>query len=157
MDALTRAGNASRSSRPQLSCAQFGGRQGERSLRGNYEATTMKGMLTAILYLVLASVVLSTSHSVWVGIAEKGRYQNVFPGAQGVLYWITLLASLLAGVNCVFIGLRKRWAILLNPLIGLLSIALIEIVAGPRANEVIILVACAASTGIAWHLYGRRT
>ena len=111
--------------------------------------------LTGLLYLVLFTVAVSCLRSVWLGITDRPRYEAVFPGAQGALYWATQGLSLAAALNAIAIGLRRRWAILANPLIGLLSIVAMEAARGPRANEVIVLVACALSTAIAWHLWGR--
>jgi len=73
------------------------------------------------------------------------------------MYWVTQLMSLAAAANSIAIALRRRWAILLNPVIGVLSIAVIEFVRGPRVNELIVLVACTLSTVIAWHLWGTRS
>jgi hypothetical protein len=112
---------------------------------------------TLLLYLVLLSVVVSCFHSVWVGFTARERYQAVFPGAQGPMYWATQSLSFAAGVNSILIALRKRWAILVNPAIGVLSILAMEIVQGPRVNEVVVLVACTLSTGIAWWLWGVRS
>jgi len=115
----------------------------------------MKRILGIIAYAVLLSVVASSAHSLWIGLAEKARYQDVFPHAKGVLYWITLSASFAAGLNCIFIALRKRWALWLNPLIGLGSIVLLDAVGGPRSNEAVVLVACTLSTALPWYLWMR--
>jgi hypothetical protein len=112
---------------------------------------------TFLLYLVLLSVVVSCFHSIWVGVMAPERYRAVFPAAQGPMYWITQSLSLAAGVNSILIALRKRWAILINPAIGVLSILAIEIVRGPRFNEAVVLVACTLSTAIAWWLWGVRS
>ena len=111
---------------------------------------------TVLLYLVLLSVVVSCLHSIWVGLIARERYQAVFPGAQGTMYWVTQALSLAAAVNSLLIALQKRWAILMNPAIGVLSILAIEIVQGPRVDEAIVLVACTLSTAIAWWLWGAR-
>ena len=113
--------------------------------------------LTVLLYLVLLSVVMSCFHSIWVGLVARQRYQAVFPGAQDTMYWVTQSLSLAAGVNSILIALQKRWAILMNPVIGVLSILAIEIVQGPRVNEMVVLVACTLSTAIAWWLWGVRS
>ena len=112
---------------------------------------------TLLLYLLLLSVVVSCFHSIWVGLIARERYQAVFPGAQGTMYWVTQSLSLAAGVNSILIALHKRWAILMNPAIGVLSILAIEIVRGPRVNEVVVLVACTLSTAMAWWLWGVRS
>lgn len=116
----------------------------------------MKRAMYLVLYLVLAAVVLSCFRSVWIGLADTVGYQRAFPGAQGVLFGSTLLVSFLAGLNAIFIGLHKRWAIFVNPLIGLASIILIEIVQGPRTNELVVFVACLLSTVMPWYLWGRQ-
>jgi len=117
----------------------------------------IRRVLAVFLYLLLFSVVVSCVLSVWVGVMERPRYQTVFPGARGAMYWATLLVSLAAAANSIAIALRQRWAILQNPVIGVLSITLIEVVRGPRINEVIVLVACTLSTVIAWRLWGTRS
>jgi len=112
---------------------------------------------TILLHLVLLSVVVSCFHSIWVGLMAPERYHAVFPGAQGAMYWVTQSLSLAAGVNSILIALQKRWALLINPAIGVLSILVIEVVRGPRVNEVVVLVACTLSTAIAWWLWGVRS
>ena len=106
----------------------------------------MNRVFTFILYLMLCLVILSTIHSIWIGIADQARYLAVFPGATGALYYLTLLTSFAAATNCVMIWRRKQWAVWLNVLIGIWSIVLIEIVQGPRVNEAIVLIACATTT-----------
>jgi len=105
-------------------------------------------ILTVILYLMLASVIVSTFQSVWIGIADKAKYLSVFPRATGILFPATLLTSVLAGANCILIWQRRRWAVWLNLVIGVSSIAQIELVGGPRLNEAIVSVACATTTGL---------
>lgn len=104
---------------------------------------------------MLLAVAVSCFRSVWLGIVDRPRYEAVFPGAEGALYWVTQGLSLAAASNAIAIGLRRRWAILANPAIGLLSIAAMEGARGPRANEAVVLVACVLSTGIAWQVWGR--
>lgn len=76
-----------------------------------------------------------------VGLADRPRYQTVFPGARGILYWTVLWASFAAGLNSLFIALRRRWALWLNPLIGVISLALLEATRGPRGNELVVVAA----------------
>ena len=113
----------------------------------------MRRLLTGFLYLVLVAVVLSTVQTLWVGITNESRYQEIFPRAAGSLYWVTLVSSGLAGLNAVFIGLRKRWAVWLNPLIGLSSIALLGAAGGHWANPVVVLLACLSSTLLPYYLW----
>lgn len=116
----------------------------------------MNKALGIILHLMLALVVLSSLQSIWIGLSDRAAYLNVFPGAAGALYYVCLLASLAAGVNCLFIWLRKRWALWLNAIIGAGSIALVEVVGGPRMNELVILVACATTTLLPLVVWGMR-
>jgi hypothetical protein len=111
-------------------------------------------LLTVVVYVVLLAVGVSCFRSVWVGMVARPQYEAVFPGARGGVYWATQGLSLAAGVNSILIGLRRRWAIMVNPAIGLLSIVAIEMARGPRANEGVVLVACSVSTVLAWHLWG---
>ena len=105
---------------------------------------------------MLLLVVLSTINSIWIGVANKPKYLTVFPGANGALYYLTLLTSFTAGANCVMIWRRKRWALWLNVLIGIWSISLIEIVRGPRNNEWVVLIACATTTILPLCVWGSR-
>ncbi|MBI2992622.1 MAG: hypothetical protein HYY48_00405 [Gammaproteobacteria bacterium] len=57
----------------------------------------------------------------------------------------------------MMIWLRKRWALWLNVLIGIWSIALLEIVRGPRINAAVILVACATTTLLPLVVWEKRT
>jgi len=115
----------------------------------------MRRTLYAVTYLVLLSVVVSCLNSVWIGLTDLDRYQSVFPNAQGAILWATMLLSFLAATNAILIGFQNKWAILANPLIGLISIILIELVDGPRRNEIVIFVACTLSTAIPWYLWVR--
>jgi hypothetical protein len=116
----------------------------------------MKKSFNFVLHLMLMLVILSEARSIWIGIAERTRYLAVFPGAIGALYYLTLAMSFAAGLNCVMIWLKKRWAVWLNILIGLCSISLIEIVQGPRINEWIVLFACATTSVLPLALWGLR-
>ena len=116
----------------------------------------MKKFLNFVLHLMLLLIVLSEINSIWIGIAHKSRYLTVFPGTIGALCYITLVTSFAAGVNCVMIWLRKRWAVWLNILIGLWSISLIEIVHGPRTNEWVVLTACTTTTVLPLAVWGLR-
>jgi len=116
----------------------------------------MRRGLYAVAYAVLAAVVVSCLRSVWVGFTDMARYQRAFPGAQGALFWFTQLASLMAAANAMLIGRRIKGAILANPVIGLVSIILLEMVGGPRSSQVTILVASTLTTAIPWYLWIRR-
>jgi hypothetical protein len=113
----------------------------------------LKRILTAILYVVLLAVALSAVQTIWIALADTARYQRVFPGAQGPLYWITVGASGIAGLNALLIALRNRWAVWLNPFIGLGSIGLLRAVGSPPANQAIVLAACFVSTFLPWYLW----
>ena len=106
----------------------------------------LRTTLNLVLHVMLLLVLLTELRSIWTGVADKPRYLAVFPGAVGTLYYATLVTSFAAGVNCVFIWLKKRWALWVNAIIGMWSIALIEIVRGPRVNEAIVLVASTVTT-----------
>ena len=116
-------------------------------------AAMKRKFLTGFLYLVLLAVALSAVQTVWVGLADKERYRLVFPAAQGLLYWATLICSCMAGVNAVFIGLRKRWAAWFNPVIGVSSVVLLQIVGSPWINQVVVLLACGTSTVLPHYLW----
>ena len=113
----------------------------------------MRRILCTVVYAVLVVVVGSCLRSVWIGLTDADRYQAAFPGAHGALLWATLLASFLAAANAILIGLRTRWAILANPLIGLVYITLLEVVDGPASSQVIVVMATALSTAIPWYLW----
>jgi hypothetical protein len=113
----------------------------------------LKRTLTAILYIVLLVVALSAVHTIWIALADTARYQRVFPGARGPLYWITVGASAVAGLNALLIALRRQWAVWLNPVIGLWSIGLLRAVGSPTANQAIVLAACFVSTFLPWYLW----
>ena len=107
-------------------------------------SASLKRILTAILYLVLLAVALSAVQTIWIALADTARYQRVFPGAQGALYWLTVGSSAVAGLNALLIALRKHWAVWLNPFIGLASIGLLRLVGSPPGNQAVVLAACFA-------------
>ena len=113
----------------------------------------MRRTLTGVLYLVLAAVVVSTLQSIWIGLTDTPRYQAVFPGARGALFWLTLMLSALAGLNAMFIAFRQRWAIWINPAIGIASIGLLAVVGSPHSNQVVVAVAFTVSTLLGWYLW----
>lgn len=106
----------------------------------------MKRVLFAALYLMLLLVVWSSIQSVWIGLTQRAQYLAAFPGADGGLYYVTLLTSVAAGANSILIALRRRWAVWTNVAVGAWSILLLEVVQGARINQVIVLVACATTT-----------
>jgi len=106
-----------------------------------------------VLYALLLSVVYLCLRSVWVGLTDLDRYHAVFPGASGPLYWSTLTASSAAAITAIFIALRKRAAVMVNPFVGLASIVLLEFVRAPRLNQVVILAAATLTTIIPWYLW----
>jgi hypothetical protein len=93
--------------------------------------------------------------SIWIGVTDTPRYHSVFPGARGLLFWLTLMLSALAGLNAMFIALRQRWAVWINPVIGVSSIVLLAVAGSPRSNQVVVAVACTVSTLLAWYLWWR--
>jgi hypothetical protein len=114
----------------------------------------MRTILNFILHLMLLLVVLSSINSIWTGIAHKEKYLAIFPGANGMFYYLSLLTSFVAGLNCLMIWRRKRWALWPNILIGIWSISLIVIVHGPRNNEWVVLIACTITTVLPFAVWG---
>jgi hypothetical protein len=110
-------------------------------------------VLNWVLHVMLGLVVLSAINSTWIGIADKPRYLTAFPGAEGALYPLSLLTSFISAANCIMIWQRRRWALWTNMLIGIWSISLIEIVGGPRSNELVVLIACATTTGLPFWIW----
>src|ERR1700730_16156685 len=110
--------------------------------------TMSRRILSIVLYVTLLLVVLSEVNTLWIGVTNPARFRYTFPGATGALFVVALSTSLAAGLNAVMIWLRKRWAVWLNIVIGLWAMGLIEILQGPRVNELVILVACALSTAL---------
>jgi hypothetical protein len=115
----------------------------------------MKLVLTAILYLTLAAVVYSCTRSVWLAFAEPARYTASFPGANGILYELTIGLSAAAALNAIAVGLGQRWAIWTNILIGVSSIVLFEAVHGSRVTEAVIAISCAITFGLPLLLWKR--
>jgi hypothetical protein len=108
--------------------------------------TTTHRALSCVLHVSLLLVVVAEANTVWIGIADPPRYVAAFPGATGPLFAVMIATSAAAGVNALMIWLRQRWAIWLNLVIGPWSVALIELVGGPRATEVVVLAAWALTT-----------
>jgi hypothetical protein len=116
-------------------------------------ATTHR-TLGALLRVVLLLVIAAEINTVRIALTDPSRYVATFPGATGPMFFATLAISLAAGLNAVLIWFRKRWAIGLNVLIGLLSIAMIELVRGPGSSQLVVLSTCAVTTLlpiILWH------
>ena len=59
---------------------------------------------------------------------------------------LTAWTSAAVGATAIMIWLHRRWAVWLNLFLGLWSIALVEVVEGPRVTQLIILVAWAVTT-----------
>ena len=116
-------------------------------------AVVTNRLLSAVLYGILFAVALSSLQTLWVAAMDQPRYQATFPGARGWLYWTTLLLSSLAGANAIGIGLRFRWAVWVNPLIGSSSIVLLRVVGSPPMNQVVVLIACLLSTLLPCYLW----
>src|SRR5437667_4287113 len=104
----------------------------------------MKRIIRVGLYVVLAAVILSEIRIVWVALTDRARFNSVFRGAVGAIYYVTVVTSACAGANAVAVWLRQNWAIWANVIIGVWSIILVEIAAGPRASQIVIFCATAA-------------
>lgn len=116
-------------------------------------ATTHRALGT-LLRVVLLLVIAAEINTVRIALTDPSRYVATFPGATGPMFFATLATSLAAGLNAVLIWFRMRWAIGLNVLIGLLSIAMIELVRGPGSSQLVVLSTCAVTTllpMILWH------
>ena len=110
--------------------------------------------LGALLGVVLLLVIAAEINTVRIALTDPSRYVATFPGATGPMFFATLATSLAAALNAVLIWFRQRWAIGFNIVIGLLSIAMIEQVGGPRSSQLVVLSACAVTTllpMILWH------
>src|ERR1700730_12013566 len=104
----------------------------------------MKRLITFCLYFVLAAVVLSEVRTVWIAISAPDRFRQVFPGAVGFTFYITVVTSTSAGLNAIAVWLRQKWAVWANVVIGAWSILLVGIIGGPRTSQVVIFCASAS-------------
>jgi hypothetical protein len=105
--------------------------------------------MTWLLRIALLMVIVAELNSLWIAVTDLDTYLKVFPRATGAIFILSVLASAAAAANAVMLWLGKPWAIRLNVLIGLVSIVLLELAGGPRSNQLIVLVACAVTTGLA--------
>jgi hypothetical protein len=98
--------------------------------------------------VALALVIWAELSSLWVSFTDPGRYAIAFPRAVGMLYTLTQITTAIVAITAVLLWLGKRWAIPLNVAIGMWSVVLIQIAGGPFVNQVIVVVACAITTGL---------
>ena len=71
----------------------------------------MKRIIRVGLYVVLAAVILSEIRIVWVALTDRARFNSVFRGAVGAIYYVTVVTSACAGAKAVAVWLRQNWAI----------------------------------------------
>jgi hypothetical protein len=99
---------------------------------------SVKRVVALFLYLVLTAVILSEAQTVWVALGNRARFEAVFPGAVGAMFYVAVVTSLCAGANAVAVWLRQKWAVWANVVIGLWSIVLVALLGGPRSSQIII-------------------
>src|SRR5437660_10657091 len=71
----------------------------------------MKRIIRVGLYVVLAAVILSEIRIVWVALTDRARFNSVFRGAVGAIYYVTVVTSACAGAKAVAVWVRQNWAI----------------------------------------------
>src|SRR5215470_6125975 len=98
----------------------------------------MKRLVALCLYLVLAAVILSEARTVWVALTDRARFEAVFPGAAGAMFYVAVLTSVCAGANAIAVWLREKWAVWANVVIGFWSIGLVALLGGPRSSQIAI-------------------
>ena len=98
----------------------------------------MKRIASLFLYLILAAVIVSEARTVWVALGDRQRFEAVFPGAVGAMFYVAIIASGCAGANAIAVWLRQGWAVWANVVIGLWSIALVALLGGPRSSQITI-------------------
>lgn len=108
----------------------------------------MRKLLLVGFYAMVALVIVSEVRTVWIALADTPRFYNYLPGVRGPFFPVFVATSAAAGVNTFLVGARVRWAVWLNPAIGVWSIILLQLVHAPRANSAIVAVACAVTTGV---------
>lgn len=101
----------------------------------------MKRVFALCLYFILTAVILSEARTVWVAPSDRARFEAVFPGAVGAMFYVAVVTSVCAGVNAIAVWLRQKWAVWANLVIGLCSIGLVALLGGPRSSQSIILCA----------------
>jgi hypothetical protein len=99
-----------------------------------------------VLRVVLVMVFVAEANTVWTYIADRETYRAAFPAATTQMLTLTVWTSAAVGVTAVLIWLHKRWAVWLNLVLGLWSLALVELVDGSRMTQLVILVAWAVTT-----------
>ena len=96
---------------------------------------------------MLAAVVASEINTLRVAFTDPARFALAFPGARDdIHFYAAVVTSAAAGLNCILIAFRQRWALLTNAVIGVWSIVLLRLLGGPVANQIVIAVACATTT-----------
>jgi hypothetical protein len=98
--------------------------------------------------VALAVVIWAELSSLWVGFTDRERFTIAFPKAVGALYVTTQLTTAVVAVTAVMLWLGRRWAIPLNVAIGIWSVVLIQIAAGPIVNQLIVVIACTVTTSL---------
>src|SRR5439155_14026805 len=104
----------------------------------------MKRIIRVGLYVVVAAVILSEIRIVWVALTDRARFNSVFRGAVGAIYYVTVVTSACAGPRPSPYGSGKIGPFGANVIIGVWSIILVEIAGGPRASQIVIFCATAA-------------
>jgi hypothetical protein len=110
----------------------------------------MKRVITICLYFVLAAVILSEIRTVGIAITARDRFTQVFPGAVGFMYYVTVGTSASAGLNAIAVWVGQKWAVWANVIIGVWSILLVGLLGGPRTSQVVIL--CASGSVLIFSL-----
>jgi hypothetical protein len=101
----------------------------------------MKRVFALCLYLILTAVILSEARTVWVALNDRDRFEAVFPGAVGAMFYVAVVTSVCAGADAVAVWLCQGWAIWANLVIGLSSTVLVTLLGGPHSSQIIILCA----------------
>jgi hypothetical protein len=101
----------------------------------------MKRVVALCLYLVLAAVILSEARTFWVALTDRARFEAVFPGAAGAMFYVAVLTSVCAGANAIAVWLRQKWAVWANVVIGFWSMGLVALLGGSRSSQIAILCA----------------
>jgi hypothetical protein len=61
----------------------------------------MKRVFALCLYLILTAVILSEARTVWVALSDRDRFEAVFPGAVGAMFYVAVVTSVCAGADAV--------------------------------------------------------
>jgi len=101
----------------------------------------MKRVFALCLYLILTAVILFEARTVWVALSDRARFEAVFPGAVGAMFYVAVVTSVCAGANAIAVWLCQKWAVWANLVIGLWSTVLVTLLGGPSSSQIIILCA----------------